>query len=92
MNNVSDIATDCALKRTQKTGSPGAALTRAGSPVRPTAEGARDGVTIRVVIERGRGKHHGTPGDAMTAAMGSSDIEETLWRALKVVGVCRRWA
>jgi len=53
MQDISDIATDPALSWRQQTGSPGAALTKAGDPVRFQVEGVRDGVTIRVIVEPG---------------------------------------
>jgi hypothetical protein len=51
MHNVSDIATDSGLNWVQQTGKPGSWFTRAGDPARFSVTGARDGVTIRVILE-----------------------------------------
>jgi hypothetical protein len=72
MHNVSDVATDPASVRTNRTGPPGALYTNAGDPAKINAVGARDGVPIRVGTEpMGRGiitgfPDTGSPGRAWT--------------------------
>jgi len=51
MQEVSDIATDPALKWVQQTGSPGSMFTKAGNPARFYVIGERGGVRIKVVLE-----------------------------------------
>jgi filamentous hemagglutinin len=53
LHNASDVATDPSIPWNQLTGRPGAEFTRAGDPVRYAAEGTRDGVNMRVIIEPG---------------------------------------
>lgn len=56
MHHVSDIATDPKASWIQLTGKPGASHTAKGRPVRWSAEGVRDGVNVRVIVEpRGEG-------------------------------------
>jgi len=52
MNHVSDVATDPTISWVQQTGRHGAEFTMRGAPVRFAAVGAREGVTIRVIIEK----------------------------------------
>jgi hypothetical protein len=53
MHNISDIATDPKIQWQQITGKPGAQLTKSGLPVRYQAIGAREGITIKTIIEPG---------------------------------------
>ncbi len=49
---IRNIATDRNLQRPQITGRAGAEFRRAGDPVRYAIEGVRDGLKIRVILER----------------------------------------
>jgi len=51
MEHISDVATDPKATHTQLTGRPGATTTKAGDPVRYSAEGTRDGVDIKVIYD-----------------------------------------
>jgi filamentous hemagglutinin len=51
MHEVSDIATDPALRWNQQGGRPGASFTNRGNPVRYTVFGERGGIQIKVVLE-----------------------------------------
>lgn len=53
MDHVSDVATDPSIKWVQPTGKAGATHTKNGAPVRFRADGWREGVNIRVIIEPG---------------------------------------
>lgn len=56
MHYISDIATDPSIKLIQQTGISGARFTNKGYPVKFIAEGVRENVRIRVVLEQeGRG-------------------------------------
>jgi hypothetical protein len=51
MAYISDVVTDPNATHTQLTGRAGATTTRAGDPVRYSAEGTRDGIDIKVIYD-----------------------------------------